>query len=295
MGLTPQEKRKKFRAALEKNKILIIPGAFDAICAQLVESHGFPATYVSGSATAGAVFAKPDLGLVSLPDMVREAGRIAEVVDIPTLADADTGFGGVADIPHTVAEFEKGGLTGIHIEDQVFPKRCGHLDGKGVIPKEEMGRKIEKAVTSRSDPQFVIIARCDAYGVTGFTDMLDRCRVYQNAGADMIFPEALTTLQEYEKTVRALKIPVLANMTEFGKTPYFTAPQFEEVGCRAVLFPLTVFRTALGTMNSALKTLKKDGSQTSLLEGMFTRKDFNNLIQYEEHERNIQQGKTSQK
>ena len=280
----PADKRKVLRKLLNQNKTFTIIGAFDPICAKLVEKHGLPCTYVSGSATAATAFGLPDLGLTSLIENAYVAGNIAHAVSIPTIADADTGYGNSSQIPKTITTFEDQGLAGIHIEDQVFPKRCGHLEGKEVISEKEMAKKIKSAVQSRKDPNFVITARVDSYSVHGFDDMLHRVCAYADAGADMIFPEAMTSLSEYQKVCQALKIPVLANMTEFGKTPYFTAKQFSEVGVRAVLFPLSVYRATLKTMDQAIQSIQHHGTQKQLLPQMMTRREFYDLIDYEAFE-----------
>lgn len=285
MTLSAENKRQHFRECLRGDELIIIPGAFNAICARFVEEAGFPATYVSGAATAAAAFALPDLGMVTLTEAVSEAGRIANAVQIPTLADADTGFGEMLNVGRTVREFEAAGVTGIHLEDQVFPKRCGHLDGKEVISTTEMVAKIRLAVEARRDPNFLIIARSDACSVNGFADMLDRCRSYADAGAELIFPEALTTLGEYEKAAAALPVPILANMTEFGKTPYYRAKEFGEVGCKVVLFPLSILRHAMGGVRRALATLHDEGSQEPLVEEMFSRQEFYEFIDYAAYER----------
>lgn len=278
------EKRKALRQLIKQDKTFTIMGAFDPICAKLVERHGVPCTYVSGSATAATAFGLPDLGLTSLIENAYVAGNIANAVSIPAIADADTGYGNAKQIPKTVYTFEQQGLAGIHIEDQVFPKRCGHLEGKAVIPEKEMVKKIQAAIQSRKDSNFIITARVDSYSVSGFDDMLRRAQAYADAGADMIFPEAMTSLPEYERVCKTLKIPVLANMTEFGKTPYFTVKQFSEVGVRAVLFPLSVYRAVMKTMDHAIQSIGQHGTQKQLLNQMMSRTEFYELIDYEAFE-----------
>jgi methylisocitrate lyase len=279
--MTPEQKRARLAELLAADEILLLPGAFNAASAKLVQQTGFEAVYVSGSATAGAVFGLPDVGLVDLATAVAEGERIASAVDLPTIADADTGFGNVAE---AVRLFEAAGISALHIEDQVFPKRCGHLEGKQVIPLGEMVEMISAAVTARVDPGFQLIARCDARSVTSFDDLLDRCLAYQQAGADLLFPEALVSLEEFEATVEAVDVPVLANMTEFGKTPYFTAEQFEQAGVSAVLFPLTAFRAAMGEVERTLIELKAAGGQESIISRMQSRQAFYDLIDYDSYD-----------
>jgi methylisocitrate lyase len=282
---TDVEKRASLKKKISENKTFPIIGAFDPICAKLVEKHGLSCTYVSGSATAATGFGLPDLGIVSLQETAFVAGNIAHAVTIPTLADADTGFGPLAEIPKTIELFEAQGLAGIHLEDQVFPKRCGHLDGKEVISEKDMVEKIKKAIQSRKDPNFLIIARVDSYSVNGFDDMLHRAQAYAEAGADMIFPEAMTTHQDYETTCKTLTCPVLVNMTEFGKTPYTTLKQFSDMGARAVLYPLSVYRSVLGDANRAIQSILEHGNQEKLLDSMMNRQDFYDLIDYQAYEK----------
>lgn len=281
---TAQHKRKALRDLISGSETFTIVGAFDAICAKFVQKHGFPCTYVSGSATAASLLGLPDLGMTTLTEVATEAGAVAGAVDIPCIADADTGFGELTNIPRCVNVFEEKGIAGIHIEDQVFPKRCGHLDGKEIIPEHEMVAKIRAAASARQDPNFIIIARCDAYSVSGFDDMAHRIQAYSDAGADMIFPEALKTLAEFEKISTASPKPILANMTEFGKTPYYTVSNFTNAGVRAVLFPLTIYRTCMKTMDRAITTLKQTGTQETFLADIYPRKDFYDLIDYAKYE-----------
>lgn len=275
--------RKKFKNFLSGNTAVVIPGAFNAICAKFVEAHGFKATYISGSATSGGAFALPDIGIVDLSETLTQAQLICNAVDLPVIADADTGFGELLHIPRTISRFEETGLCGIHLEDQVFPKRCGHLDGKDVIPKGDMVKKIKRAVESRQDENFLIIARSDSHSIHGFDDMLDRLKTYRDAGADVVFPEALGDLKSFEKVVQALDCPVLANMTEFGKTPFFTVKEYENTGIKIVLFPVTLMRVAMGAIDRALTSIKQTGHQGKLVDEMYSRKDFYQLIDYDSY------------
>jgi len=281
-SITPAEKRERLRALLRGETVIPIPGAFNALCAKVIERRGFSASYVSGGATAAGVFGLPDLGLYTADEMVREAGYIAAATNLPVICDADTGFGGVLNVRRTVQAFEAAGIAGIHIEDQEFPKRCGHLEGKSVVSIEEMVAKIRAAIEVRRDPNFLLIARCDAYGIEELDGLLSRCKAYVAAGVDMIFPEALQSLEEYAKVTSTLgNIPVLANMTEFGKTPYFTVKEFGQAGCKAVLFPLTLFRVAMKAAERAAEELFERGTQAGFIDDMQTRKELYDLIDYE--------------
>lgn len=278
---TTEEKRIEFRTRLNGTEIIKVPGAFNAICSRFVEAHGFEAAYVSGSATSGGAHALPDIGLVTLQDMVRQVQRVSKVVDIPTICDGDTGYGGAEQMPHTVRAFEAHGATAIHFEDQVFPKRCGHVKGKELLPAEEFAEKIKRAVSGKRDNNTIIIARCDAFMVTGMEDTINRLKLYRDAGADVVFPEALSSLKDYERIVKEIGLPVLANMTEFGNTPYFTDKEFESAGCKIVLYPVTLLRYAMGAINRALTSLKENGNQEELVKDMYTRQEFYDLIEYD--------------
>ena len=274
-------KRKLLKDAILSPKILEIPGAFNAICAKLVENNGYKAAYISGAATTCGEFALPDIGLVSLQETVKEVQKITRAINIPCIADADTGFGETAQIPITIKTFEAHGASGVHLEDQVFPKRCGHLAGKELVSKEEMSDKIKAAVKSRKDPNFIVIARCDAFSVSGIEDMIVRLKSYRDAGADMVFPEALTELKQFERVAKEIGVPVLANMTEFGKTPFYTSKQYEDAGCSAVIFPVSLLRHAMGAIQRALETMKAHGNQEPLVPAMYTRQQFYDLIEYD--------------
>lgn len=283
LSINPEQKRERLRVLLSGDDVIIIPGAFNALCAKVIERRGFSAAYVSGGATAVGIFGLPDLGLYTADEMAREAGYIASATDLPVICDADTGFGGVLNVRQTVQAFEAAGIAGIHIEDQEFPKRCGHLSGKSVIPVGEMVAKVKMAVETRRDKNFLLIARCDALSVEGYDALINRCKAYVDAGADMIFPEALESLDEYAKVVSALgDVPILANMTEFGKTPYTSAKKFGEVGIKAVLFPLTLFRVAMKAVQKAADELFATGTQEGFIDDMQTRKELYELVDYDE-------------
>lgn len=278
---------KSFHQLLKENKILVIPGVFNAASALVAKSVGFSALYLSGSGIATGSFGVADLGITTLDQVFEETRRIANVGALhatPLLVDADTGFGNVVDC---VKRLENSGAVGIHIEDQIFPKRCGHRSGKEVIPVDEMILRIKIAIKSRSNPDFFIIARVDSRNVIGFEDALERAKRYQEAGADAIFAEALETKNEYKKFADALKVPVLANMTEFGKTPYISVYEFESLGIRMVIFPLTAFRRMMKSIEEVYRIIMKEGSQKSILNHLETREELYKLLDYYELEKVI--------
>ena len=230
------------RALLDSGQTIVAPGVFDSLSARLVEEAGFPAVYMTGFGTSAALIGRPDVGLLTMTEMAGNAGRIAACVDIPVIADADTGYGNPLNVIRTVGAYEAAGVAGIHIEDQVAPKKCGHLEGKQVIPAEEMAQKIRAAVEARTQPEFVIIARTDARAVEGLERALQRGRMYLEAGADVLFIEALTTEAEAEEAVRAFpRVPLLFNWAEGGKTPPVSLARLHELGYRIVIFPLSTF------------------------------------------------------
>jgi methylisocitrate lyase len=260
-----------------------VPGVFNAAVALLAERAGFPLLYVSGAGTANGVAGFPDVGLMSLEEVVRHARYTAEAVSVPVIADADTGFGEVLNVARTVREFEAAGVAGIHLEDQVNPKRCGHLSGKGLVPAEEMVRKVAAAVEARRDPDFVVIARTDARGVEGLGAAVERARRYEAAGADVVFPEGLESREELAAFAGAVGVPLLANMTEFGKTPYLTVDEFAALGYRLVLFPMTAFRVAMKAAELAFAELAARATQRGFLDRMQTRRELYDLVRYEEY------------
>ncbi len=260
---------------------VMMPGAFNAATARLVERAGFAAVYVSGAGLANATVGVPDTGLLTMTEVAQLAGYIAEAVRIPALVDADTGFGGPANVMRAVRKFERAGLAGMHIEDQEFPKRCGHLAGKSLVPVEVMQSKIDAAVRGRADEDFVVIARTDARSVEGFDAAVRRAQAYLEAGADAIFPEALESKAELAEFARRVKAPLLANMTEFGRTPLMGARELERMGYRLVIFPLTAFRVSMKAVEACLRDLKRTGSQKSWLKKMQTRNELYDLLEYE--------------
>ncbi len=270
----------RLRGLLARPQILVVPGAFDALSAKLIERAGFDAVYMTGAGTVNALTGLPDIGLLSVTEMALNAAYLASAVRIPAFADADTGYGNALNVMRTVKAYEQAGLAGLHIEDQVSPKRCGHVAGKECVPLDEMVGKIRAAVAARSDPEFVVIARTDSRAPLGFDEAVKRGRAYAEAGADIVFPEALQTKQEFAAYARQVRTPLLANMTEFGKTPYLTVQEFEELGYRIVIFAVSAMRVALKAMEAFYADLKRTGTQTGWLDRMMTRAELYDLIGY---------------
>lgn len=265
---------------LLKKGTLVIPGAFNAASAMLIKQCGFKAVYMSGAGISNSA-GLPDIGILTRDEFIQQAGYIANAVDIPVIADADTGFGGPPEVRETVRAFEMAGVAGIQIEDQKQKaKRCGHLAGKEVIPAKAMVEKIRAACGARRDKNFLVIARTDARGVNGFNAAIERATMYAEAGADIIFPEALESKEEFREFAKRVNAPSMANMTEFGKTPYITTREFEAMGYSIVIFPMTGFRVAMKAMEDALLELKKQGTQKGLLKRMQTREELYKLIGY---------------
>jgi methylisocitrate lyase len=262
---------------------IMVPGVFNALVARLAERLGFRAVYLSGGALSAAA-GVPDIGLLTLNDFVEEARRIALATSLPLLSDADTGFGEALNAERTVRLFEAAGAAGIHLEDQQMPKRCGHLSGKGLVEPEAMAAKVRAAAAARQDPDFVIIARTDARGVTGFDDAVRRARLYLDAGADAIFPEALESADEFARFAREVKAPLLANMTEFGKGPLLDFAALAGMGYRMVLYPLTAFRSALRAAQETLADLLQKGHQRDRVPQMLTRAELYDLLGYSGYE-----------
>ena len=259
---------------------VVMPGAINALTARAIERAGFEAIYLSGAVLANATVGVPDIGLTTLSEAAHHAARCAAVTDIPIISDADTGFGGIENAARTVEEFERAGLAGLHLEDQEFPKRCGHLSGKKLVPAEEFAQKIAAAAAAKSDPDFLLIARTDARGVTSYDDAVERAHAYLNAGADAIFPEALSSREELERFAKDVDAPLLVNMTEFGETPYLTVDEFAAMGYSMVIFPVTLMRIAMKAIESALAELKEKGTQKDMLGRMQTRQELYDLLGY---------------
>lgn len=274
---------KKFREALRRGTVAI-PGVFNALTARMAEELGFRAVYQSGAALSAGLAALPDVGLITQTEFATQGEYLARAVSIPVISDADTGFGEALSVERTVREYERAGLAGLHLEDQQLPKRCGHLSGKELVTTQEMVSKIKAAVGARVDPDFVIIARTDARAGEGFQEAVDRALAYVDAGADMIFPEALQTVEEVGLFAEKVKVPLLANMTEFGKSPLLSVDELNELGYAAVLFPVTIFRVAMKAAEEALKTILEEGTQKSFVERMQTRAQLYELLRYEGYE-----------
>lgn len=273
-------KSKRLRELIAKGAIML-PGVPNASMARQVERAGFDAVYVSGAGMANATAGVPDIGLLTLTEVVQLAGYVARAVKIPAIVDADTGFGGLENIARTVRDLEAVGLTGCHIEDQEFPKRCGHLSGKSLIDVEEMTEKIKAAVAARRDPDFMIIARTDARAVEDFDRTVDRAQRYMEAGADAIFPEALQSLEEFRDFANEIKLPLLANMTEFGKSPLLSFEELAGFGYRMVIFPQSAFRASMKASQKFLRALKQSGTQKEWLDEMQTREELYKLLDYD--------------
>jgi methylisocitrate lyase len=269
------------RQALRRGCV-VMPGAFNAAVARQAERAGFEAVYVSGAGLANGAAGLPDIGLLSLEEVVRLSGYIARAVRIPVLADADTGFGGAADVARAVRRFEQAAMAGLHLEDQVFPKRCGHLEGKQLVPVRKMVAKVRAAVRARRDPEFLILARTDARAVEGFDAAVRRAQAYLAAGADGIFPEALESAAEFREFARRLRgALLLANMTEFGKSPLMSARRLAAMGYGIVIFPLTAFRAAMAVTGACLRDLERGGSQRGWLPRLQTRQELYRLLDYD--------------
>jgi methylisocitrate lyase len=282
-NLTAAEKRKHFKTSINSGKILQFPGAFNAVSAQLIQDHGFDGVYISGAVIA-ADLGLPDIGLTTATEVTNRAQQIARMTNLPTLADADTGFGEVLNLARTVQMFEDAGISAIHIEDQVNPKRCGHLDGKSVVGDEQAQQRIASAVKARRDPNFQIFARTDIRGVEGLDHAVARAKMLQSAGADAIFAEAMANLDEFAAVRRAVDIPILANMTEFGKSELLTAKELEKIGVNTVIYPVSLLRLAMGAAERGLQTLKAEGSLKSEVSNMQTRSRLYELLDYENYQ-----------
>jgi methylisocitrate lyase len=273
----------RLRHAWSTNPIML-PGVFNALAAKMAERIGFSAVYLSGGALSAGWAGVPDIGLLTLSEFVAQAEVLASATNLPVLCDADTGFGETVNVSRTVSLFERAGVAGIHLEDQVLPKRCGHLSGKSLIEVEEMSAKIRAAVQSRKDPEFVIVARTDARSVEGFDAAVKRAEAYVQAGADAIFPEALESREEFASFAKRFDAPIVANMTEFGKSPLLDFDDLASLGCRMVLYPLTAFRMAMRAAQEALEILKSKGTQRGFVDRMLTRAELYGLIDYTDWE-----------
>ena len=263
----------QFRRLLNEPGIIMAPGAYDCLTAKLIETAGFPAIYMTGAGTSVARLGYPDLALATMTEMLDNASQIASIVDIPVIADADTGYGGILNVRRTVRQYERSGVAALHLEDQEFPKRCGHLDDKRVISTDDMVQKIRAAVDARTDDDFTIIVRTDAIAVTGWEDAMDRCQQYVEAGADVLFVEALRTPEQIEQAGRELNVPLLYNYVETGKSPLLPAKELEKYGFKIVIYPASGLLSAMHAVRETLATLKLQGTTSHLLENMDSLQD----------------------
>ena len=276
---TSSEKRLQFVKNLQSKKLLRFPGAYNPLCAKLIAEIGFDGVYISGGVMSNDL-GLPDIGLTTLDQVSYRANQISRVTDLPTIVDADTGF---KDCKKTIITFEEKGLAGCHIEDQIAEKRCGHLDNKELISKDEMVKKIKESVNARKDKNFLIIVRTDANTVEGIDKTLERIKSYEDAGADMIFPEAMKDEKEFEKVRKVSKGYLLANMTEFGKSKLLNRSQLENLGYNLVIYPVTTQRLAMQNVELGLKSIFKDGHQNNIIDKMQTRKRLYELVEYEKY------------
>lgn len=274
----------RFREILKRGTVTM-PGVFNAVTAQLAERAGFEALYLSGAGVTNSLTGFPDIALLTLTEMAQQARYVSKATSLPVIADADTGYGEILNVARAVEEFEHSGLAGIHLEDQVAPKRCGHLDGKQVIAPEDMAKKIRAAVKARTDSDFFLIARTDARSILGVDDAIDRANRYMDAGADAIFPESLQSAEEFAVFAEKVSVPLLANMTEFGKTPPISVSEFAAMGYAMVIFPMTAFRVMMKSAENVYAELKQTGTQQAFLNQMQTRQELYQLIGYPDYER----------
>ena len=277
----------RFRAAMEAERPLQVVGAVNAFCGLLAEQAGFRALYLSGAGVANAAFGLPDLGLTSRNDVVEETRRITGVTQTPLLVDADTGWGDALGIARTVRELIRAGAAGMHLEDQVASKRCGHRPGKALVPAGEMAARIKAALDGRFDGEFLLVARTDALAVEGLSAAVDRACGYVEVGADLIFAEAVTELDQYRAFAKAVGVPILANLTEFGRTPLWTIEELARAGVQVVLYPLTAFRAMSAAAQRVYQTLRRCGTQRDLLPELQTRDELYRVLNYQACEKRL--------
>ncbi|CAN5212476.1 methylisocitrate lyase [soil metagenome] len=277
---TPAHKRAKLRADLATGELLRFPGAFNPLSARLIQDKGFEGVYISGAVIA-ADLGFPDIGLTTLPEVAGRGNQISRMTDLPTLIDADTGFGEPMNVARTIQTLEDAGVTGLHIEDQVNPNRCGHLDGKAVVDEDTAIKRIRAAADARRDPNLLIMARTDIRAIDGLEAAIDRAKALVDAGADAIFPEAMKDLSEFEAVRKAVDVPILANMTEFGKSELFSNQQLADVGINIVIYPVSLLRLAMGAAERGLETITNEGSLSSEVQNMQTRARLYELLDYE--------------
>jgi methylisocitrate lyase len=278
---------RRLRQAVEDERPLQVVGTINAYHARMAERVGYRALYLSGGGVAAASYGLPDLGITSLNDVLEDVRRITYTTELPLLVDADTGWGGAFNISRTVREMIRAGAAGVHIEDQVQAKRCGHRPGKAIVPKEEMVDRVKAAVDAKTNDEFVIMARTDALAVEGMASAMERAVACVEAGADMIFPEAMVELSQYREFVEAVGVPVLANITEFGTTPYFTTGELGEAGVRLVLYPLSAFRAMNQAALKVFETIRREGTQQAVVDTMQTRMELYDFLNYHDYERKL--------
>lgn len=260
----------KFRQLLNQPGIIQAPGAYDCLTAKLIQQAGFPAVYMTGAGTSVAQLGYPDLGLATMTDMIANAGSIADILDVPLIADADTGYGGILNVRRTIRQYERAGVAAVHIEDQEMPKRCGHLDDKKVVSAQDMVQKIRAAVDARTDDDFTIIVRTDSIAVTGWEDAMHRCEQYMKAGADALFVEALRTPEEVEQVAKNLDIPLLYNFVESGKSPLLSAADLDKFGFKIVIYPASALLSVTHIVEQVMAQLKETGTTAHLMDKMVT-------------------------
>jgi methylisocitrate lyase len=280
---------KQFRTLIESSAPLQIVGTINAYSAMLAESAGCQAIYLSGAGVANASYGLPDLGMTSLAEVLEDVGRITQACSLPLLVDVDTGWGNALNIARTVKLMERANVAAIHIEDQVLAKRCGHRPNKAIVSMQEMGDRIKTAVDARKDANFVIMARTDAYAVEGMNAAIERAQLCVELGADMIFPEAMTTLAEYETFAKHLNVPILANITEFGKTPLFSREELAKAGVQLILYPLSAFRAMSLAALKVYQAIRKEGTQKAVVETMQTRDELYEVLGYKAYEKKLDQ------
>ena len=279
---TAADKRSALRTRLATNELLLFPGAFNPLSAKLIQEKGMHGVYISG-AVLSADLGLPDIGLTTLTEVAGRSQQIARMTDLPAIVDADTGFGEPMNVARTIQTLEDAGVAGMHLEDQVNPKRCGHLDGKQVVDLDTAVKRIKAAVEARRDPNFLIMARTDVRGVEGLHAAVDRAKALVDAGADAIFPEAMASLEEFAAVRAAVDVPILANMTEFGKSELFSTSQLADIGINIVIFPVSLLRLAMGAAERGLDTISREGSLTSMLGEMQTRSRLYEVLDYESY------------
>ena len=281
---TPEQKRRELRRLLSEGPIRQFPGAYTPLSARLIQEKGFDGVYISGAVLANEL-GFPDIGLTTLTEVAQRAGQIARMTDLPAIVDADTGFGEPMNVARTVQELEAAGLAGCHIEDQFNPKRCGHLENKNIVDEETAVQRVKAAAEARRDENFLVMARTDGRGGEGLDAAIERMRALVDAGADAIFPEAMKDLDEFRAVRAAVDVPILANMTEFGKSRLYTVEELGEAGADMVIYPVTLLRSALGAMEGVLDTIRRDGTQEAAVDAMLTRARLYELVDYEGYNR----------